>query len=276
MNIGYWNVKGKSLEDTIVDFARDCQLDIIVLAEWKHDLNILLKKLNLAFVDFFYEVAPSPVFATDKRIPLRFITKINSVRIRSVEDSINNYYTIKEVALENIGNILLVCVHLPSKKHSREYQQGMFSRDICMKIKEIEQKLNNSNTVVLGDFNMNPFDDGVLESDSFHGISSKTIAKRQYDRGKKNVFYNPTWNLYGDEQLPPGTYYKSGGYKNLYWHSLDQVLIRPSLVDSYVKGSLKILSNVGGYSLLTRFGFPNSNKYSDHLPIVFTLSGSGT
>ena len=59
---------------------------------------------------------------------------------------------------------------------------------------------------------------------------------------------------------------------NYHWNVFDQVLIRPSLVDNFDKESLKFVDFDGEKSLLKNNGTPNKDKYSDHLPLVFTLN----
>jgi hypothetical protein len=272
MNIAFWNVNKKLLSSEIADLAIDNDIDVLILAECSEATSAILHELNLKALTggyYFYEVTTISD-KTAKRLPLKFITKIPQSQIRPVQDSPANYYSVKEVAL--VGTNILICgVHLPSKLHKREYKLAQFAREICPEILNIEKLNNNKNTIVIGDFNMNPFDEGIAEDDAFFAVSSRIIALRQYRRGKENIFYNPTWNLYGDYPAPPGTYYKPGGYRNLFWHSLDQVLLRPPLIENYVEGSLKILTKIGPKNLLTNYGFPNSTKYSDHLPIIFSI-----
>ena len=58
-------------------------------------------------------------------------------------------------------------------------------------------------------------------------------------------FYNPMWNLYGDEprSSAPATYYYRGSDPHeLYWHMLDQVLIRPSLLNRFDFSNLEIVT----------------------------------
>jgi len=44
------------------------------------------------------------------------------------------------------------------------------------------------------------------------------------------AFYNPTWNLLGDANGPPGTYYWRNGREEAGWYVLDHVLLRPKIV----------------------------------------------
>jgi len=101
---------------------------------------------------------------------------------------------------------------------------------------EFEHKCNNS--IIIGDFNMNPYEPGMLGASALHSLSSRNIVKKQKRilHGKEyNMFYNPMWSLLGDINLPDGTYFydDSSQEVNLYWNIFDQVLIRPSLIELF-------------------------------------------
>ena len=63
---------------------------------------------------------------------------------------------------------------------------------------------------------------------------------------KRKFFYNPMWSRYGDGTIgPPGTYFYRGGQVSHFWHMLDQVLLRPSLLDYYSHGAMQIVEKIG-------------------------------
>ena len=108
----------------------------------------------------------------------------------------------------------------------------------------------------------------------FHGIPvaeetaalSRTILRKKY-----KMFYNPMWNLLGDFDYPPGTYYcNSNEAINPFWNMFDQVIIRPQLREKFVESSLEIVTETNMYSLVDSKNRPNK-KYSDHLPIIFEI-----
>jgi len=71
----------------------------------------------------------------------------------------------------------------------------------------------------------------------------------------------------------PGTFYLSESeHKTFFWNMLDQVLIRPDLINSFVAEELKILDSDGKISFLTSKGFPDDRIASDHLPLLFKLN----
>lgn len=170
---------------------------------------------------------------------------------------------------------ILCCVHLNSKIYSgHEGFREILIEQIIKDIREIEKELNTENTIVVGDFNINPYDSSFIDARYFHGIpvyeeskkKSRIIAGKEY-----YMFYNPMWNLLGDSQQPYGTYYHGGNDTvNTYWNMYDQVIIRPALKDRFVNDSLKIVKETKTRFLLDHNGHPDKN-ISDHLPIVFEI-----
>ena len=128
--------------------------------------------------------------------------------------------------------------------------------------------------LIVGDFNINPYDNSCVNARYFHGIpiyedamrESRNIAGKEF-----RMFYNPMWNFLGDFKEPYGTYYRSAADTfNPYWHIYDQVIIRPSLRSRFVDGNLKIITGSANVSLLDKNKHPN-HSISDHLPITFEI-----
>jgi hypothetical protein len=120
---------------------------------------------------------------------------------------------------------------------------------------------------------MNPFEAGVCSAEGLHAVMCKTIAKKEkrvvYGR-ERMYFYNPMWNLLGDETAgPPGTYYYPNGITAYFWNTFDQVLYRPALLDDYREGDVQVISEIEGTSLLHN-GIV-SKAFSDHLPVLFNV-----
>jgi len=137
---------------------------------------------------------------------------------------------------------------------------------------EAEKKAGHFRTVVIGDLNMNPFEDGMVGSEGLHAVMVRAIANRR-DRivagERRPFFYNPMWSYFGDDsEGPPGTYYRSFAKPiNYHWNMFDQVLLRPDLLEAYDRGDVRILTRAGDTSLLTAAGTP-LKSISDHLPIL--------
>lgn len=123
---------------------------------------------------------------------------------------------------------------------------------------------------------MNPFEYGMVGADGIHGVMDRQIAARgmRVVRGEnRRFFYNPMWNYFGDMAPgPPGTYfYDTGSQVNMYWNMFDQVLMRPELLNAFSHQNIRIITEVGPDSLLSKSGRPNTNYGSDHLPILLSL-----
>ena len=66
-------------------------------------------------------------------------------------------------------------------------------------------------------------------------------------------------------------YYVNAVTNEYFWYIFDQVIIRPSLLDDFDNTKLRILTKGKTYDLLVNNGSIDL-KYSDHLPISFTIN----
>jgi endonuclease/exonuclease/phosphatase family metal-dependent hydrolase len=130
--------------------------------------------------------------------------------------------------------------------------------------------------VVFGDFNMNPFEFGVVAAGGLNAVMSRRIAARSTRtvQGRQyRFFYTPMWGLLGDAKGDTaGSYfYDSSEHVNYFWNVFDQVLLRPELAKDFDSSRLRILTSAGARSLTRLDGRPDDITASDHLPIVFEL-----
>ncbi|WP_437929172.1 hypothetical protein WMF37_07840 [Sorangium sp. So ce291] len=174
-------------------------------------------------------------------------------------------------------DMLLGVVHLRSKLYQREDSQAFACVELSRVLDEQERKLGHRRTILTGDFNMNPFENGIVSAAGLNAVMDRSVAAR----GERTVegrshpfFYNPMWSRFGDGSPgPPGTYYRDGGeHVAFFWNMYDQVLIRPDLLDSFRPEELEILHADGASSLLTQRGLPDRKRASDHLPVLFRMS----
>lgn len=184
----------------------------------------------------------------------------------------------RELETASGSSILFVAVHLRSSLRTNEHDLVELARRMGGVIREEEALLGHQRTLVVGDFNMNPFDAGMVTGDAFHAVMTQAIARggsRKVGGEPRAFFYNPMWGCLGDRTPgPPGTYYyDSPGHRPLFWNTFDQVLLRPDLLDVFDAGSLQILDRAGDVSLIKpRNGRPN---HSDHFPVLFSLHLEG-
>jgi hypothetical protein len=183
--------------------------------------------------------------------------------------------SIRQLALPGVLDILVASVHLVDARNWSRESQASECRWLINEIEHAERRVGHQRTVLVGDFNMDPFGSGVVDANGLHGVMSRHIAqeaKRTIQSRERTFFYNPMWRLLGDDSgAAPGSYYYRNAEPVLYfWHMFDQVMLRPELLPHFQHEKLAVLSQVGERSLLTRNGIPDRN-ISDHLPLLFGL-----
>lgn len=87
-----------------------------------------------------------------------------------------------------------------------------------------------------------------------------------------NFYFNPMWNLMGKRNQALGTYYFETDQddNSFFWYTFDQILIRPELIEDFIWEDFQIIDQIGN-DFLIRNNKIYSKKYSDHLPIKFTI-----
>lgn len=236
------------------------KIDLLVLAENKHHDTVLLPALynasNRAYKNIGVETNRCSFYSA---YPNTCVVKIRDV----------NWVTIKHV-IPPIGKpFLLVAIHFASKMFKDSSSQAMRVTRIREYIDQAENETGHSRTLVIGDFNQNPYELGMTDVDGLHAVKTKYIASKEahkVDGLVRKYFYNPMWSLMGDESGgPPGSYFHQSCEKHVYWHSFDQVLLRHTMLDKYRQGDVSIIDQIGDQLLL------KNNKIdtdiSDHLPI---------
>ena len=262
MRIAFWNIKN-TLPASHVILLVDSQLpDLLIFAE----ADLILDELEALLIKKRYKMLFSAVQK------LLFFTTLD-------ESFFSNMAEISHMSIVKysppVGDSLIVAgVHLPSKLYMDSDDQQSFSQRISEKIEEFESINMTSNTIVIGDFNMNPFEKGMVAHRALNSTFFSSIAReggKTHNGVEKEYFYNPSLALYNDERDAKGSYFrKMNKETEFYWYLFDQVLIRPSLIPRFNKDTFEVLSELCGVSLLNKNGKPKS-KVSDHLPIVCEL-----
>lgn len=264
----FWNTAGKPDPRMIAAAAREQSAEVVLLAECDVPSLDLLKELNASPGRIYIE---PPTLSSR----LRLLTTYPISDVHSVHDE--NHFSITELH-DPIGPPLLVtCVHLGSKLYFHDDDQYYRARRLTEEILVAEDRLSHRNTIVMGDFNMSPFEQPIVAADALHATMDRRIASRisrRVDSRDRFYFYNPMWNTLGDNNDAPGTHYYSSGLNTCYfWNTFDQVLLRPSLLKYLPTGTPRVLSKIGSISLLSKSGVIDK-RISDHLPILINLNWS--
>jgi len=240
---------------------------VIILAECATPTSQVLEALNSR--DASYHFANTPgcrKLAVFTRFPSEFVVPVCE----------GPRFTIRTIELSASSEIIIAAVHLGSRRdHSRE-SQGFDCAVLARTIRDAEEALGPSRTVLVGDINANPFDDGVVAAAGLNAVMTRQIASRgsrMVDSHSFPFFYNPMWGRLGDESKgPPGThYYARSEQVEFFWHTYDQVLVRPALLDDFEGAELDVPMSIGATSLLNAGGRPDKKLASDHLPLVFSI-----
>lgn len=261
MKVLFWNTyKNTNINETISELTAENNASIIVLAEYIASVDDLLSSLLLQ-----YGIKMQRYGSCCERITI--IGSVSDVEVRFDSD----HTTIQIIN----GKDILCCVHLNSKIFSdHEAQREILIDQLMQELCAIEKELGSENTMIVGDFNINPYDPSCIDARYLHSLPiyeetkrrTRTVAGNEY-----SMFYNPMWRFLGDENEPYGTYYcNNSGSVNTYWILYDQVIIRPALRKRFVDDSLRIITETQSKYLLDSNGHPDKT-ISDHLPIMFEI-----
>lgn len=266
MNLLFWNINKKSLANEIKSLCDFYDVDILILAENTLPDAKLLPDLNEGNDRIF-------IASHDQPKKISFYTRIHAFKQIQNDDWGSIRKLVHPLGIE----ILLVAVHIQSKLYLTETEQTVISARIAREIDRCEQEHGHTRTIVIGDFNMNPFEHGLVCSDGFHGVMDKHIALKQSRTvlgEEKKLFYNPMWSRLGDDSEGcAGTYYyNSSNMINYFWNAFDQVLLRPSLLSCFTQHDLKVIDKIDEVSLIKNGKI--SNQFSEHLPLMVKLTMS--
>ena len=256
MRIMFWNTyKNNSINHTICEIAKEKDIDIIFLAEYEDNIQILNDTLGMHSY---------------------FTLGCERIKVVGRKKNIEPGAQGTRYSIQIIENKYIICaMHLPSQMSGgHQERRNIAIQTILNDLRECEKRLGTKRSIILGDFNEDPYETGCLSAENFHGLPCLNDALKNYRiiEGRQfETFYNPMWNLFGDQNSPPGTYYYAGSDpKCPYWHIFDQVMFRACLKNEFIMNSLEIITKAGEEDLLNVNGQPNK-KYSDHLPIIFEI-----
>lgn len=270
MRFLFWNIhKNESLFSSIASIAEAENIDVLMIAECPENKQLdLLKSLNANNSDIFKYLVPIVNYQ-------KVMVYYRHCKITNKEDKPR--ISVKELYSPLLqGNITLVICHLHSKINNSDEELSEKAESLRRFIEDIESKLGHQRTICCGDFNMNPFDKGIIKAQGLHAVMEKNIANKKeciIEGEKFFFFYNPMWGFLGDlgrGDVSGTMYYNSGGHINYYWHLYDQVLIRPDMINSFDESDLKIVTSANKLDLLTSNNLVDKSL-SDHLPIKFNL-----
>jgi hypothetical protein len=261
----FWNTNRKPLADRVARIVRAHAVDVVILAECEFGPTDLEQAATTLGTEQFQCVSHP-----DKQ--LRVWSRIAEATWQLGVDDLR--WLIFRIKRPRTKEILLVVAHLPSKLHAGPADQQITVRRLVGHIEDEEKRRRHTRTIVVGDLNMNPFEEGMAGAGHLHAVMTRKKAgeeSRVISGQNHGMFYNPMWGLFGDRTAgPAGTYYASStGAVSYFWEMFDQILLRPAVMNLLTE--LAILDSDGIESLLTKDGLPDQQRGSDHLPVLFRL-----
>ena len=155
IGILFWNVAKQNVEDRIARIATKFGAQIIVLAESEmmpHRLTHALR--NGSGETFKYLNTQCKRLAIATSINPRFI------EFRFEADR----YSIFELKLPLTKSYLVAAAHGPSKLYWKQEDQAHFVRSLSASVRDVEKGVGHSRTIVIGDFNLDPFENPMVEA----------------------------------------------------------------------------------------------------------------
>ena len=263
----FWNLKKLPRAEIVARLAHEHAVDVLILAEYEMEDEYFRSVLETV-TTWRYE---KPWSESTK---IHIFSRLEQYRIDAVFDDESRRLTVRRLRIAK-ADLLLAAVHLQAKVGWSDEEQRAALQSLTHDLSRIEDEAGHRRTILVGDFNMNPFEKGMISSHGLHAVASRQIAEertRKVAGRQYPFFYNPMWGLLGDTTPgPAGTHYFRKATPDIYfWNIFDQVLIRPDLMRQF-QGDLEIVTTVGDTSLLTTRGFPDVKIGSDHLPVRFSL-----
>ena len=265
--IVFWNLKRKNLTSLVCDLALATNADILVLNECSVPIHTTLKALASRVDKNF--------FVPKSNSEDRFHCFCRNSAFDLIEVHKGFRTSVRKLCL-GAKPALLGLVHgIDMRNYDSENRQA-FAQSLAEEIRFVKSEQGHNRLILLGDFNMNPYDRGMNLATGLNAMMTRTCVaagQRTYLGKEYDFYYNPMWSLLGDgSEGPAGTVYDRSNQGPYGWSMLDQVVLNYSIVNEFQ--GVQIMTHAGSHCLTDVKGRPDSNKASDHLPIVVKLKGS--
>ena len=225
LKILFWNLKNNDTTSLILTLIKKENIDIALFTE-TDGINVSqISELSKEF-DLIKGLSDDcKVFG--------FVKK--DIPISKIQD--RKRYILFECK-RNDFSFNLIGVHLESNLHNQNHSRMATIADLKNDISVLESE--NLKTVIIGDFNIDPFNEQMSSFYFLHAVSFRDLIKKDYiehDNITYKKFYNPMLGLISESKKLYGSYYYYD-IENIYWHFYDQCLLRKEILPYYKKVSI--------------------------------------
>ena len=263
----FWNAQRGLRLDRIRQLVDDYEPDFLLVAEGKDPPAAILKRLTGAVKGRYR-------FVSGSEDNVRVFTPYSSTLVKRLDRVQEEKVVVFRIALPFVEPFLLAAVHLRSRLHLDHPEDLIgYAREAHEEIARHEATTGILRTVVVGDFNMNPYDRGMVSADGFHAFMDRWQVRkpeRTANGRSRRKFYNPMWSLMGDlSRGPSASYYRPPGRSGPGWQMFDGVILRPEIIGAFLPDELELIATP---PFGTASGIPDKARGSDHFPLRFTLN----
>jgi len=274
LNVLFWNFNCGESDPAVIlaRVVRHNNVDVLALAESTAHPETLLTRLREDDGRFDRPTEPHPKVQFFTRFPREQLEPFRS----------DERLDVRRLRVPGTREILIAAIHAYDRRNFGD-PDSRYSK--CFSVRQTlcdaERDAGHRRTILMGDFNMNPFEKGMIDPNvGFGAVLNRDLALRLSEgQDAPPRFYNPMWARLGRRfPEPPGTFYWNDIAEplNIFWHHLDQVLIRPELLDTFDDASLRILTSIpGSDGEMIDLIHPARKHWvvriSDHLPVLFRL-----
>jgi hypothetical protein len=163
----FWNTGKREPLNEIAELAEHLRPDVLIFAECPISPVKIVERLNSGYrARFHLPLSPARRFTFVAALPPRSFTPLydgSGISIRHLRPPLG-------------ADALMVTLHLPSKLYLSADDQSLLATRVRQLIQRFETKVGHRRTIVIGDFNMNPFEAGLVSSEGFHAMMSRAIV----------------------------------------------------------------------------------------------------
>jgi exonuclease III len=175
LRIIFWNVYKKDLTDLVCSMTQVTNADVLVLNESPVSIQKMLESLQMRVSrDFYYPycIAESEqrfhCFCKDRHLDLSEVHAGSRISVRMLR--IEMY------------KILLTLVHGKDSRNYDPASQQAFAQSLATELRFLKQDKGISKLILLGDFNMNPYDRSMNLAEGLNAMMTKSCVEQRYRR----------------------------------------------------------------------------------------------